>query len=446
MGSFHIHICAPGQSETVIARRLPPIPELEVKPVSVRVLASENGGFGTPVCVWICNETCGLAESLVGAGDESRIIWLGQGVTAAQALLLGRARVTSVYDLDTDGNMFVNRILKEYSDWKSNRSSPDEPQKNLGDVIIGRSSRVETLRKTIIQVAGKDKLMVLVRGETGTGKGLAARMIHDMGGDTSRPFIEINCTAIPDTLVEAELFGHDKGAFTDAHRNRRGIFEMAHGGTLFLDEIGYLKSETQAKLLKVLEDRRFRRVGGETDIQVECRIITGTSVNLEKAVKDGVFRQDLYYRLNVFPIHVPALRDRREDIMILAEYFREFFCREHAVETGGFTEKARLYLTGYAWPGNIRELKHVMERAVILCDGTDITLESVRRLDDETGVTPDDAGDVIRIAIPELGKSLDTIQKEVIRSVLEMTGGNRSEAARLLNISRSRLLRHIGTD
>ena len=294
-------------------------------------------------------------------------------------------------------------------------------------------------------VAEKDKVTVLLRGETGSGKGLVARRIHTTSSRGGNPFVEINCTAIPEQLIEAELFGHEKGAFTDAHQRRKGIFEMAHGGSLFLDEIGYLPADMQVKLLNAIEEKRIRRIGGETDINVDCRIIAGTSVDLESEMEKGTFRPDLYYRLNVFPVWLPPLRDRSADVLLLADYFNELYSREYDTACRPFHPDAVDFMKSYQWPGNIRELRHAVERAVILDAAPEIRVVDLIpvRHPSEIRTRVDTRNDEIRVHIPATGKSLEDIQREIIQGVLSMTGGNRSETARRLDISRSRLLRKI---
>jgi len=386
-------------------------------------------------------------------------VLIGSKLNTADAIQLGNFGFSRFYQLDDQSELIVEIILKQYEIWQNSISKPVK-KVDIDEIIIGESPPVNRLKKLIQKVAEREKLMILIRGETGTGKGLVAQMLHLCSPRSEKAFVEINCTAIPDGLIEAELFGHEKGAFTDAHRSRRGIFEMAHEGTLFLDEIGYLKKEVQVKLLKVLEDRKFRRVGGEKDIQVDCRIITGTSVDLESMVEKKEFRQDLFYRLNVFPIIVPPLRDRGNDILRLAEHFRKYFCREHGISNSGFDNNARKVMLESCWDGNVRELKHSIERAVILSEDKLISVEALSGVyvdssqeisrikssnDDLSTEIGTDTDNMLRIVFPDQGKSMSEIQREIIEQVLELTESNKSEAARLLKISRSRLLRRIDT-
>ncbi|GEM_PF-4512822 len=429
---------------------LPPITDMKLMLMGPDRLKTDPFKTASPdlAIVWICPQSMEALEALqqIGMLDRYRdhIVAVGRSISYVAALRIGRLGFDTLYDLDEDAAGFSELVLDRYAQWRS-RQSVSVPIRSLNDVLIGEHQSIVRLRGMIQRISEKPAVTVLIQGETGTGKGVVAQAIHDCSSRKDRAFVDVNCTAIPDTLVEAELFGHEKGAFTDAHRSRRGIFEIAHGGSLFLDEIGYLKPEIQVKLLKVLEEKRFRRVGGEHDIKVDCRIITGTSVNLEEAVRNGAFRADLFYRLNIFPIEVPALRNRGRDILILANHFREFFTKEYNIRSDGFSEDAEQYLMQHSWPGNVRELKHAIERAVIMSDGqritgTDFSSEFHPVHAETTQTSP---GRMFRIPFPEEGRSMLEIEQDVIRSVLEFTGNNKSETARLLQISRSRLLRKL---
>jgi two-component system, NtrC family, response regulator AtoC len=456
---FTIQLYAPMAMLPFLKSKLPPISEMEViqypeDHFSEGVKAKKESELAL---VWIDNRANQIWRGWIAAGltdmELKDVICVGKDVDTSHVLHLGRLGIQRLFDLETDPQAFARFVLEKYENSKLLKATPEKKSaQSIEELIIGDSPAIRSLRALISKVTARERLTVLVRGETGSGKGLVARSIHELGDRRAQSFIEINCSAIPETLVEAELFGHERGSFTDAHRSRRGIFELAHGGTLFLDEIGYLKQEVQVKLLKALEDKRFRRIGGEKDIQVDCRIIAGTSVDLEKAVQQNEFRSDLYYRLNIFPIRVPPLRERSLDIMILAEYFRKYFCREHHVSVKDFSDDAKNYLMRYAWPGNVRELKHAIERAVILSENETIAEESFSGVVRAEKIKPvgtvaetPSAANEIRIKIPDTGKTLEEIQREVIQRVLDMANGNRSQASRLLKISRSRLLRKIGS-
>ncbi len=235
--------------------------------------------------------------------------------------------------------------------------------------IIGDSKPIRYINELIKRIAVSPSTTVLIQGNSGTGKELVARAIHFNSNRKDNRFIEVNCTAIPESLLESELFGHEKGSFTDAKKEHRGIFEQADGGTLFLDEIGDMPIAMQAKLLRVLQEKRFKRVGGTKNISVDVRVIASTNVNLEEAVKKGNFREDLFYRLKVVPILLPPLKERESDTLLIAKYYLNQFCKEFKKDFSGFTSEAETAITQYSWPGNIRELKNIIERAVLLENG-----------------------------------------------------------------------------
>lgn len=235
--------------------------------------------------------------------------------------------------------------------------------------IIGESKPIRYINELIKRIAVSPSTTVLIQGNSGTGKELVARAIHFNSNRKDNRFIEVNCTAIPESLLESELFGHEKGSFTDAKKEHRGIFEQADGGTLFLDEIGDMPITMQAKLLRVLQEKRFKRVGGAKNISVDVRVIASTNVNLEEAVKKGSFREDLFYRLKVVPIILPQLKERDNDTLLIAKHYLTQFCKEFKKDFSGFTSEAETALTQYSWPGNIRELKNIIERAVLLENG-----------------------------------------------------------------------------
>ena len=292
------------------------------------------------------------------------------------------------------------------------------------------------LSETIHALAASPTTSVLIQGETGTGKGVAARLIHELSDRATNSFVDINCATLTPEFLESELFGHEKGAFTDAKDFKRGMIELAHGGSLFLDEIGELAPSVQAKLLHVLEEKRFRRLGATASIQVDARLITATNSDLERSVKAGTFRKDLFYRLNVMPILLPPLRQRREEILPLAKDFLEEVVPAHARKRiRGLTPEAESALQSYGWPGNIRELRNVMERATLLCEGDAIGVE---HLPGSLTRTPKGAG-----FDGTENLSMDSVESDHIRKVLKLCEGSRSQAARLLGIHRSTLLQKI---
>ena len=305
------------------------------------------------------------------------------------------------------------------------------------DEIIGEHPEMEKLARLVTQVA-RTTTTVLITGESGTGKELIARAIHHRGPRRDKPFVPVNPAAIPDTLVESELFGHEKGAFTGAHQRKLGRFELAQGGTLFLDEIGLLRAEVQAKLLRVLQEREIERVGGTRSIKIDVRIVAATNVDLKRAVGAGTFREDLYYRLNVVPIAVPPLRARIEDVPRLVDHFVRRYNDEFKKHILGFTPEALSLLASYAWPGNVRELQNVVERTMVLVDGpligpADLPLD-VTVAPGRSG--PGRAPETVRM---DLNQASDRFERIIVQRVLEEVAGNVSEAARVLGLHRNSL-------
>jgi len=242
-------------------------------------------------------------------------------------------------------------------------------KKIKGSTIVGESQKILAIKEMIERVAPSDA-RVLITGQNGTGKELVARSIHELSNRSKMPFIEVNCAAIPSELIESELFGHEKGAFTSAVKDKKGKFELASGGTIFLDEIGDMSASAQAKVLRALQENVIQRVGGEKDIKVDCRVVAATNKDLRKEINEGRFREDLFHRLAVIPIHVPSLNERISDIPLLADHFLTIVCQEQAIHTRQLTDEAKSELTKINWTGNIRELRNVIERLVILCDNT----------------------------------------------------------------------------
>lgn len=313
------------------------------------------------------------------------------------------------------------------------------------DQIIGSSESIQSVLRLVERVADSDST-ILVSGESGTGKELIARAIHYNSPRASGPFIPINCGAIPGELLESELFGHIKGAFTGAISNRIGRFELADGGTIFLDEIGDLEPALQVKLLRALQERSFEPVGSTKTVQVNVRVIAATNVNLEEAVETGKFREDLYYRLNVIPITVPALRERRTDIPLLLKHFMDLFSRSKGRGLSGISADALECLVNYPWPGNIRELENLVERMTILKGQGQIEIADVPpkyRASSAASASPD----LGSVDIPDLGldfnSAVDAYENALILRALEKTGWNRNQAAMLLRLNRTTLVEKI---
>ncbi len=317
--------------------------------------------------------------------------------------------------------------------------------------FIGSSDNVREIIELVKKAIEHKDLTILITGETGTGKTLLARIIHQNTYSDIRPFVEVNCASIPPTLLESELFGHEKGAFTDAKERKIGLFEIANGGTIFLDEIGDLDLNLQGKILKVIEEKTFRRIGGVETIKFEGRIITATNQNLEHLVKENKFRRDLYYRLMLFPIHLPPLRERGDDIFMLAEHFINEFnllYRRNLPKVRGISPEAKLLLKKYHWPGNVRQLRYAIEKAVILTGNEYLIPEDFKFLFERAEKTrgihfAEGDSSNIYISTPLESASLNNVERELIRSVLEKVDWNKSRASRILGISRPRLDRLI---
>ena len=300
------------------------------------------------------------------------------------------------------------------------------------DAIVGNSQTMQAVKALLQRIAISPASTVLLTGETGTGKDLAAKAIHYNSNRAGRPFVNITCSALPEQLLESELFGHERGAFTDARQQKRGLLETADGGTVFLDEIGEMTPALQAKLLRFLEEKTFKRVGGLQDIRVDVRVVAATHRDLEQAVKDGKFREDLFYRLQVMPIKLPALRERRGDITLLANYFIDSYNREFKKKVRGLTAEATQALESYGWPGNIRELRNAIERAMLLVD------REWLRPEDFTTLTRTVAATSL-FALPAEGVNLEEVERQLVVQALERSGGNQTHAGQLLGINRDQV-------
>jgi DNA-binding NtrC family response regulator len=303
--------------------------------------------------------------------------------------------------------------------------------------IVGEHPEMQKLTRLISQVA-RTTTTVLITGESGTGKELIARAIHHRGPRRDKPFVPVNPAAIPESLVESELFGHEKGAFTGAHQRKLGRFELAQGGTLFLDEIGLLRPEVQAKLLRVLQEREIERVGGTHAIKIDVRIVAATNLDLKRAVATGAFREDLYYRLNVVPVVVPPLRERIEDLPLLVDHFIRRYNHEFNKRIEALTPDALAALGAYSWPGNVRELQNIVERTVVLVDGplitaADLPLDLTVSPTRPAGTPGPGKGRV------DLNEASDRFERLIVQRVLEESRGNISEAARVLGLHRNSL-------
>ena len=303
--------------------------------------------------------------------------------------------------------------------------------------MIGNSAKMKNIIETVEQVA-PTRTTVLITGESGTGKELVAQAIHQCSGRTGK-FVPVHCSALPDNLIESELFGHERGAFTGAVEMRKGRFELAEGGTIFLDEIGEIPLHIQVKLLRVLENRAFERIGGSETIITDARVVAATNRDLKKMVEEGTFREDLFYRLDVVSLEIPPLRERKEDIPLLVKHYLDVFNKENGKDIG-ITETAMASLCAYAWPGNIRELRNCVERMVVLCRGKMIDLENVP-IDIREGVTPG----IAKTVLSQPSCDLECNEKMLIERALNECKGNRTKAAEKLGISRRTLHRKLHT-
>jgi putative PEP-CTERM system response regulator len=360
--------------------------------------------------------------------------------TAVEAMKLGAYDyVTKPFDID-ELRLIISRALSTKSLKEENKRLREEINKSLGfGNIIGKSKEMREIFKVVRQIADS-KSTVLIMGESGTGKELISRAIHYNSSRKSYPFITINCAAIPETLIESELFGHEKGAFTDAIKTKKGLFEEADGGTLFLDEIGELSLTTQAKILRFLEEREFNRVGGSKTIKVDVRLITATNKDLSQMIKKGGFREDLYYRVNVVPILLPPLRERREDIPLFLEHFINKFNDENNKNVKGVSKEALELMMNYEWPGNVRELENLIERVIALTSSEYIqpyelpfSLINISKIN---GLKESILNGKVSIL-----KAEEEFEREIILNALKRTNCVQSHAAEMLGISR-RILKY----
>jgi DNA-binding NtrC family response regulator len=305
--------------------------------------------------------------------------------------------------------------------------------------MFGPSPKIADVLENVKKVARSSTATVLIRGETGVGKELIARRIHEFSEVSAGPFIDVNCSTFTEHLLESELFGHEKGAFTDAKQTKRGLLELADGGTLFLDEIAEMSPKLQAKLLRVLENKTFRRVGGTVDIRVDTRFLAATNRDLFKEVEEGRFREDLYYRLTVVPIYIPPLRERPEDVPFLAKTFLDLYTRELGKTIRGFTDPASRLLVDYSWPGNVRELRNLMERLVLMCEGPVLEVGDLPGNIVENARGPRAASPGESLFASDAVPNLRDVEKVAIRHAMRHARGNKTRAAELLGISRQTL-------
>jgi two-component system, NtrC family, response regulator AtoC len=321
----------------------------------------------------------------------------------------------------------TTRLRREVKQLRASEGRPFSLQ-----AIAGQSDTITSLRALVAKVAASPASTVLLTGESGTGKDLVAKVVHYSSARAGRPFMNITCSALPEQLLESELFGHERGAFTDARMQKRGLLESADGGTVFLDEIGEMVPALQAKLLRFLEEKSFKRVGGAQDVHVDVRVVAATNRNLEEEVSNGRFRSDLFYRLNVLPIRLPALRDHPDDLPVLVKFFIDNFNAEFKKRITGITPSAEALLRGYGWPGNVRELRNVIERAMLLSSGDRLEPGDFSAL-----TTARPAGDLFDL--PAAGVSLEELERSLVVQALRRAGGNQTKAAALLGLNRDQI-------
>jgi DNA-binding NtrC family response regulator len=350
---------------------------------------------------------------------------------AVEAMKLGAYHyVNKPFNLD-EVTLLVEKALETSQLRREVRTLRSTQSRDYGiDAIVGASPAMQTVKALIARIATSPASTVLLTGETGSGKDLAAKAIHFASARATRPFVNITCSALPEQLLESELFGHERGAFTDARQQKRGLFETADGGTVFLDEIGEMTPGLQAKLLRFLEEKTFKRVGGLADVRVDVRVVAATNRDLEREVKAGKFREDLFYRLQVMPIGLPSLRERKGDAVRLANYFIDQFNREFRKRVRGLSPAATALIDQYQWPGNVRELRNAIERAMLLSDRE--TLEPQDFTLTRT-VNPTE------FRLPPEGVNLEEVERQLLVQALERSGGNQTHAAQLLGINRDQV-------
>jgi DNA-binding NtrC family response regulator len=352
---------------------------------------------------------------------------------AVEAMKLGAWHyIDKPFNLD-DVAMTVEKALETSRLRREVRALRTSAGRDYGfEAIVGNSPAMKEIRLMLARVAASPASTVLLTGETGTGKDLAAKVLHYNSDRAARPFVNITCSALPEQLLESELFGHERGAFTDARQQKRGLLETADGGTVFLDEIGEITGGLQSKLLRFLEEKTFKRVGGLSDVHVDVRVIAATNRDLEQEVKAGKFREDLFYRLHVMPVTLPPLRDRPGDVLLLAQYYLDRFNREFRKKVRGLNEEAAALVQRARWPGNIRELRNAIERAMLLVDSEWLTPQDFPTL---TRTAGGNSG----FRLPPEGVNLEDVERQLLVQALERSGWNQTHAGQLLRINRDQV-------
>jgi Nif-specific regulatory protein len=395
------------------------IPQISKEPLFLNRTASRKKSTGQDELSFIC-VPIKKGKQVIGALSVDRLYEQDYALKQGQKLLSVVATMIAQHVI----NLETIRREKEQLRNENKRLRNELENKYRITNIVGNSNKMREVYQMISQVC-KSNATVLIRGESGTGKELVANSVHYNSHRAQQPFVKVNCAAIPVNLIESELFGHEKGAFTGAVKQKMGKFELAHNGTIFLDEIGSIGTDVQANLLRVLQEKEFERVGGLKTHKIDVRIVAATNKNLEQAVEDGSFRGDLYYRLNVFPIYMPPLRERKTDILLLADFFLEQYVKENSKEIKRFSTPAIDMLMDYHWPGNVRELENCIERAVLLCDGGVVHsyhLPPTLQTGMESGTLP----------AQSLDEALANLEKEMIIDALKNSRGNITAAAQIL--------------
>ena len=467
--AFTLLLCGGRDMMQEVRRFLPVAEDLHLQFASSanfltgRALFHPPSGVLLDVTRDIAPSTSALLKEFTGRFPEVSVMALARKQDHVLAVELVKAGVSAFFCLPRDRRRLSDFVIQIRDEWLSRQRRSDfvELQRKVYDFahIIGNAA---SLRQTIDRahkVIASNTMTVLITGETGTGKELLARAIHFNSRTKHSPFVDIACSALPETLLESELFGYEKGAFTDAKDRKIGLFEMAGDGTIFLDEIGDISPAMQSKLLKVIEDRVMRRIGGVRDIPVKARIVAATSADLEAKMRSGEFRKDLYHRLKILPLEVPPIRERREDIPLLIEAFLPEFNAEYGKHIQGITPGAMHAVMEKEWEGNVRELKHAIERAVLLEEGDWITeddfeIRKHRRTDHGLALPPSskpasvNTASSLMLLVPRTNATVSNVQYLLALKVLEETRGNKVAAARILGISRPRLDRilHNGAD
>ncbi|MDA1000770.1 MAG: sigma-54 dependent transcriptional regulator [bacterium] len=380
-----------------------------------------------------------LLRTLKEQGSSAVVIMMtafGTVSSAVEAMNAGAYHyLTKPFKID-EMTLLVRKALESLNLQREVKTLRAEVEERYGlGKLIGKSKAMQDVFKMIRRIA-QTHSTVLITGSTGTGKELGAKALHYQSNRRDRPFVAVNCSAIPETLMESELFGHMKGSFTGAVGSQKGLFEEAHNGTLFLDEVGEVPLPIQVKLLRSIQEREIRRIGGRENIQIDVRIISATNRDLEELVREGSFREDLYYRLNVIPIRIPGLRERPDDIPLLAQHFIGKFCEENGIELKRLSKNALQALLAYDWPGNVRELENVIERAIALCEN-----EEIDNTDFPTHIVENHSGLISTRAGMDI--SLEELERLHIESILEKTGGHQIRAAKILGVDRRTLYRKL---